>query len=131
MKVDEEVSNRVLGITSDGLDIGSSMIEELWNETNIGKVLCQDPNKDCVPLVMNELTPIARIVDKIFRFNLQQKGSHRDQFTLAMAKTVYLTVAKIKVNWVKYILYFMTTKRTHLGYDSLITYILNYYYFNV
>lgn len=39
MKIDEEVISRVLGIISNGLDIRSSRIEELWEETDVGKAL--------------------------------------------------------------------------------------------
>ena len=48
MKIDKEVISKVLGITSDGLDIESTTIEELWDEKDADKALCKDPNEDRV-----------------------------------------------------------------------------------
>lgn len=90
--------------------------------SSLGKALCK---------ATIELTTIVKIVDKIIGFNLQQKRGHRDQFTLALTKMIYPIVVKIKVNWIRYILYFMATKRTHLWYGNLITHILNYYCIDV
>ena len=67
MKVGEEVINKVLGIPLDGLDIGSAKIDELFESEDVARTLCKDFDEDDpeIPSFTNELTSIARIVEKI------------------------------------------------------------------